>query len=176
MNNLIEKGDVLAQWIINHARNDSQAIIKAIKNGDLDLVDHKIQFKEEMNWKIFHEFMFLNFHLADLYVYQVAKEKRAEFTDYVIEKVRKSIGIEDKEYDAFVNTYNNRMQVFSQYHTLMGKEEQAGTLFWEFGKRIANLIDDQSGLLTLILMTKSLVASSYVDLWKLELLHRRKDL
>lgn len=171
---LIKKSKILSKWIIDQTQKDSAELFKSIKNGDLDLVDHKIKIEKEATTKVFHEFLFLHLYLGDVYVYQILGDQRDDFFDNTIKEVVKTIGVDD--WSAFVSTYNNRIQEFSKYKKLItetDEESPVGTLFWEFGKRIGIIIDG-SPLLTIVMATKSLLTQAMVDLWSLQLFNIKK--
>ncbi len=154
---------------------DTTTLFKAVKAGSFDFADSKVEIKEGVIGLVGHEFLFLYLHLSDLYVFQMLKEKRDSFQNYVVKKVLHDMEI--KIDDAFIDIYNSRLQEYSTRKRLIADtskgETPKDTLFWEFGKRISSLVSGSPDHILLVTTTQSLVVHAWANLWSLELLHSK---
>lgn len=170
---MTQKAEKLAEWILGQMQSDSASLLKAVMDGKFDLTDTKIALKDETIGQVIHEFLFLDFHLADLYVYEMLGAERESFEKYTIEKVLRDMGVEMD--DMFISIYNNRIQEYSKYKKLLADKNEpfTGTLFWEFGKRISSLIYGTPDHVFIVTAVSGMVAQGWGNLWSLELLHKQ---
>lgn len=165
-----KKVETLSDWIIKQTDLNSKLLLDAVKQGNFDLEGNEIILDGDIETLIKYEFLFLNFHLADMYIYENIPDSRNVFQDSLIKKVLDNMGLGMS--DDFVETYNDRLQKYSKYKKLIPTNKNdptKNTLFWEFGKYISLLITGTNDNLMIIMFVKGLGVESAGNLWKLKI-------
>ena len=173
------KIDKLAEWITSQAESDTRFLEQNIRNGTFNLTDHKLSITDEITVLVFFEFLFMYFNLVDLHIHQKApKENRDDFMKGIVQKVVDIIPITNTDF--FAENYNDRMEKFGKYKKLLPDfnkgEIYAGTLFWEFGVMISEIIEGNQYNISLILGTKYLVVVAYGSLPSLNLFSTKENI
>lgn len=119
---------------------------------------------------LFFELLVLFLHATDRISFSLlGVEKRSLFMDCLMENViliiKKAYGVEaEKVVEAFTKTYNERQVEYTSFRLPENNEQSlGGTLFWEFGKKIAGKVgrpfpEDPELMLQVTMMTQAALA------------------
>ncbi len=151
---LVEKGKILAPFAIDLMGNNTNLLFQQIKK------DQRSRNTEGKSGEVFFEIVLFYTHFIDRQAFQfLNQEQRYIFMYAFIEESRSLLNqtfYKDTEEEEFQNYYNSlweqRQIEYGQYKSIMAENDQgfAGTLFWEFGKKIAKILDSENDIVIIM--------------------------
>lgn len=124
---------------------------KSDENIDIDVLKF---------WKLIFEFQFLFLHIIDRKALNLLGQKiRLDFMDILVElTIDSTINVAFKDIDeinkdalksSMINDYNRSQIDYAKCRKMFAEDNESkkDTLFWEFGKKIAEIINQQMGII-----------------------------
>lgn len=140
------KAELLATVMVDWARTGTLKLIEHLeKYADNKKVSGKFS-------EIFLESVILYVHFADRIAFQFLKNEQRDFFMNVLMNKIDNIFSESQQNElqkarlnsVVTDIYNERQNEYSDYKISTSKDERlGGTLFWEFSKKIANIIGSE---------------------------------
>lgn len=132
----IEK--LLFQHTIEHSNGSVNTMFEVLEQSNI--LPKDISSKDEISYEYFFLFLYI---LENVLQDKLGQIGGRELADKILEVAIKSLsGVSEQDPEThraeFMNNYIERMQKYSQYADFIA-ENPKGTLFWEFGKTVANI-------------------------------------
>jgi hypothetical protein len=151
---LVEKGETLAPFVKFWAAEITRTVIELQQTKKIHVSDEKIE-------ETYIEFVYFYLHYIDRFVFgYLDVRSRDYFMDSLVSEVRELIA-EELVLENFRDTYNKRQVEYGRYKNVFAKSDEgmAGTLFWEFAKKITRILDQETDISLIMLTIKALISS-----------------
>lgn len=147
---LFDKAKSVAPFVVHMITEDSKLLFQKIKKTEKNKKDDKFD-------EVFFEMALFYLHFVDRIAFQYLEVKQRNiFVDTLFVEVRELLShVYESEIDAtqfrssFGEAYNDRQNEYGQYKKLFAEKDEGtgGTLFWEFGKRLARVLSSDKDIL-----------------------------
>lgn len=160
---LVEKARALAPLLTFLSNENAKFLFEKLKEED------KTSIGNDKFGEILFEIVIFYLHFIDrLSLQHLGIEKRKIFMDALFLKVREVLSKVEEDsyattqfYTDFETAYHKRQLEYAEYKKMFPEKDEGtkDTLFWEFGKKIARIIDSETNLPIILYVQTDVVSS-----------------